>query len=49
MTGPKTYLLKLIEFNKIALMERQSSNLREDWWCTSSDPTGEEERDLIDI
>ena len=30
-------------------MERQSSNLREDWWCTSSDPSGEEERDLIDI
>jgi hypothetical protein len=41
-SGPKTYLLKLIEFNKIALIEKQpsvaSSAIREDWWCTSSNP-----------
>jgi hypothetical protein len=41
-SGPKTYILKLIEFNKIALIEKQpsatNSAVREDWWCTSSNP-----------
>jgi hypothetical protein len=37
-TGPKFYLLKLIEFNKIAILEK-SVTIRDDWWCTSSDPT----------
>lgn len=51
LTGPKTYLLKLIEFNKIALIEKAPSTggqQREDWWCTASDPNVEE-RDLIEI
>jgi hypothetical protein len=44
--------LKLIEFNKIALIEKQpttaGSSVREDWWCTSSNPL-DEERELIEI
>jgi hypothetical protein len=44
--------LKLIEFNKIALIEKQpstaGSSTREDWWCTSSNPLNDE-RDLIEI
>lgn len=41
-SGPKTYLLKLIEFNKISLVEKP---IKEDWWCTSA----EVESDLIEI
>jgi len=31
-------LLKLVEFNKIAILEK-SVTIRDDWWCTSSDPS----------
>jgi hypothetical protein len=52
LTGPKSYLLKLIEFNRIALFEKAActagSPIREDWWLTSSDPMNDE-RDLIEI
>ena len=47
ISGPKTYLLKLIEFNKVVLLEKLNI-VRDDWWCTSSDPSNEES-DLIEI
>lgn len=36
-TGPKFYLFKLVEFNKIAILEK-SVTIRDEWWLTSSDP-----------
>ena len=35
---PKVNLLKLIEFNKIALLEKSTSTRENNWWCTASDP-----------
>lgn len=48
VTGPKFYLLKLIEFNKIAILEK-SITVRDDWWCTSSDPSQEKELKEISV